>query len=461
MSFLGGVVCAGGLLAEEPAVRNVLFIVSDDLKASSLGAYGNTVCKTPNLDRLAKEGMVFERAYCQGTWCDPSRLSFMHSRYRKRSPVALGKHMRDQGVFSARVGKIFHMRVPGDIIGGTDGLDAANCWDQRFNSQGQEAHTPGDYACLNLNIFTTDLEGRESTAMANRMFVSVSYEGDGSDQPDAKTASKMAELIQARKGQRFFLAAGLVRPHYPSVAPKRYFDMYPWETMTLPEVAKGDLDDIPKVAYAGLIRNGNNPIGQYPDNQKRMWAAYYATVTFMDEQLGRMLDALEEAGLRESTAIVFLSDHGYFLGEHTFWQKKDLREEVVRVPLIISVPGMKPGRSGSFAELMDLYPTIAELMGLPIPKSVQGVSLAPVLRSPEARVRDSALSFSGRGGVGLRSDGWSYMRYKNGAEELYQMRKDPGQFTNLARDPEYSPVLETQRKALDKRLSDAGMKPRP
>ena len=135
-------------------VKNVLLIVSDDLKASSLGCYGNKICKTPNLDRLAANGMVFERAYCQGTWCAPSRLSFMHSRYQGRDGENMGSYFRSQGMHSARVGKIYHMRVPGDIIAGTDGQDISSTWNEKFNTRGLEAHTPGNYACLNKNIFT-------------------------------------------------------------------------------------------------------------------------------------------------------------------------------------------------------------------------------------------------------------------------------------------------------------------
>ena len=164
----------------EQQIKNVVLIVSDDLKASVLGCYGDEVCQTPNIDRLAKEGMVFQKAYCQGTWCAPSRQSFMHSRYQSGGKINLGMHLQSNGMYSARVGKIYHMRVPGDIIAGTDGLDVQSSWTERFNSAGLEAHTPGDYACLNLNIFSKELANRESTKMPNRPYVTVKYEGDGS-----------------------------------------------------------------------------------------------------------------------------------------------------------------------------------------------------------------------------------------------------------------------------------------
>jgi len=442
-------------VASEAKIQNVLLIVSDDLKASVLGCYGDKACKTPNIDKLASEGMVFNRAYCQGVLCAPSRRSFMFSRYQDTAGVNLGEHFKNNGWYTARVGKIYHMRVPGDIIAGTDGEDVVSSWTERFNSQGQEAHTPGDYACLNLNIFTTKLEGRESTKMPNRMFVSVSYKGDGSDQPDHKTATKIIELLRKHKDESFFIAAGLIRPHYPNVAPKQYFEPYRWQDVKLPELVENDLDDIPKLGRAEIM-NSNNPIGNYPDNQKRMWSAYRATVTFIDDQVGRIIAELERLGLRESTAIVLFSDHGYHLGEHTFWQKSNLHEEVSRVPLIVSVPGMKPGKTDAITELVDIYPTLAELAGLPVPAKVQGKSFVPVLKTPDATVRDGAISL--HNGFALRNKNFAYMLYNDGQEELYDMRKDPKQFTNLAANPEYSPVLEQMQKQLDDRINEEGLK---
>lgn len=450
---LAATLLASSVMGDEPAVKNVLFIVSDDLKASVLNCYGDQVCQTPNIDRLASTGMVFERAYCQGTVCGPSRTSFMHSRYFGNEGLTLGENFIKHDAISARVGKIFHMRVPGDIIAGTNGQDVEACWTERYNAQGKEAHTPGNYACLNLNIFTDSLENRESTAMKNRMFVTVSYEGDGSDQPDWKAATKSMELLKKYRDQEtpFFLATGFVRPHYPSVAPVQYFDRYPHKAMKLPYVPDDDHADMPK---AGISSSNSQSFGidQFPENQQRMWAAYYATVTFMDEQVGRLLDELERLGLRESTAIVFASDHGYHLGEHHFWQKSNLHEEVIHVPLIISVPGFKPGRSESIVELMDIYPTICELTGMKIPETVQGKSLVPILRDPQATVKEAALS-KVKEGHSLRTKDWAYMRYEDGSEELYQMSEDGGQFTNLAKMPEHADLIQKLRDDLKARLA--------
>ncbi len=430
-------------------VKNVLLLVSDDLRASTLGCYGDQFCQTPNIDRLAASGMLFERAYCQGTVCGPSRTSFMHSRYQGSDNITLGQHFKDKGFYSARVGKIFHMRVPGDIIAGTDGNDIPACWTERFNSQGQEAHTPGDYACLNLNIFTRDLENRQSTKMPHRMFVSVKYEGDGSDQPDHKTASKTIELLQKHKDERFFIAAGFVRPHYPMVAPEQFFEPYPWEKMVLPKQLEGDLADIPAPGIT-RSRSALNGIDRFPDNQKRMWSAYYAAVSFMDVQVGRILDELGRLGLRDTTAVVFTSDHGYHLGDHTFWQKNNVHEQVTRVPLIIDAPDLEPGRTGSMVELVDLYPTVIELAGLETPAKAQGSSLVPILNDARSEVKQGAISYAK--GTSWRTKHWAYIRYRNGEEELYDMRTDPGQLTNLAGDPAHATRLEEMATGLRTRV---------
>ncbi|QTN33833.1 sulfatase [Akkermansiaceae bacterium] len=438
-------------IASKAQVKNVLFLISDDLKASALACYENKICATPHIDRLAARGMVFDRAYCQGTWCQPSRTSLMHSRYTGSEGKNLAAQIRSHGVFTARVGKIFHMKVPGDIIAGSDGEDIPGSWDEKFNPSGKEAHTPGLYALLNKNIFTREMDGRQTTAMPHRMFVSVEAGGDGSDQPDWKAADLTNSLLKRHAGKPFFIATGFVRPHYPNVAPKDLFARYPFADMPLPIVPENDLADIPKPGQ-GQTLSQQCGIDQYPDNIRRMWAAYYATVTFMDAQLGKILDELDRLGLTDSTAIVFTSDHGYHLGEHHFWQKSDLHEEVTRVPLIIAIPGMKPGRTNSLAELTDIYPTICETLKLPIPETVQGKSLLPILKDPSTTIRKAALSLNGKHHA-LRTARWAYMRYADGSEELYDMEKDPGQFTNLARTEKPLAALTEMREMLEARLA--------
>lgn len=443
-------------------IKNVLFIVVDDLKASVIGAYGDKVCKTPNMDKLAKEGIVFNNAYCQGPVCYASRASFMFSRYQwTHTPgPSIGEHFIKNGWHSARVGKVYHQPIPTMVRSGGGGADHWPSWIESFNPKGKEHFTPGDYSNLNLNIFTREMEPREKGGLRDIMWAAVSTEGDGSDQPDYQTADMTIDLLRKHKDKPFFIATGMVRPHWPSIAPKRYFDLYPWQDIEVPEVPENDLDDIPKQGRP-IKMNHNTGFATYPDNVKRMWQAYYATVTFMDEQLGRIIDELDRLGLRESTAIVFFSDHGYHLGEHTFWKKQNLHEEVSRVPLIVSVPGMKPGRTDAPTELVDLYPTLCELVGLPIPKEVQGTSFVQVLKDPSAQMKIAALTL--RKGFLFRTKEFAYFQYEapkgkeKGPEELYDMKKDPKQLTNVAQNPEYAPVLKKLQSQLDARIAEIGL----
>ncbi|MFC4993213.1 sulfatase [Rubritalea tangerina] len=438
--------------AHASEIRNILFIVSDDLKASVLGCYGDTVVRTPNIDKLASRGMVFEHAYCQAVWCAPSRASFMAGQYTPRQDaIGMGEFFREQDIFSARVGKIYHMRVPGDTVAGTDGADHPDDWDVKINAQGLEAHTPGLYALLNTDIETTEMQGRQSTGTKHRMFVTVkSDDTSGADQPDYKAASSAIALLNKHKDKPFFLALGFVRPHYPSVAPKQYFDHYPLEQIKLPKLLPADLNDVPKEGRTGNhgLKNG---ISHHIENQKKMWQGYYATVEFMDVQLGRVLDELDRLGLRESTAIVFTSDHGYHLGEKELWEKYNLHEEVSRVPLIISAPGYPPGRSTSCVELIDIYPTVTTLAGLPAPSHTDGYSLTPILKDPTHALRAAAYSYYAKGHA-LRSENSSLLSFPSG-DCLYDMRKDPHQFYNLATNPEYRPQLESMQRKLQEKLT--------
>lgn len=437
-------------------IKNVVLIISDDLKASVLGCYGDLVCRTPHIDALARSGTVFQRAYCQGTWCAPSRQSFMHSRYQNGTGVNLGANFQNQGFYSARVGKIYHMRVPGDIIAGTNGLDLKSTWTERYNSAGQEAHSPGDYACLNLDIFTDELANRQSTKMPHRPFVTVMLDGDGADQPDAKSAAKAIEIINEKSSSNtpFFLAVGLVRPHYPMVAPKKYFDLYPWQSIKPPIQIPNDLADIPPIGRAKSTSQKSG-IADFPDNQKRMWAGYYASVTFMDDQVGKIISEIDRLGIRDSTAIVFTSDHGYHLGEHDFWLKSNLHEEVTRVPLIIDAPGYRPGVTSSPVELVDLYPTLSSLAAIKTPEEVEGSDLTPILENPNYRVRETALSINN--GYALRGDAWTYIRYTDGAEEFYNMNSDPNQFQNLVNDPKAKDGVAEARAALNTRIQRSAL----
>lgn len=474
MSFRSMVIAVAGLLiaaslnAQEPQTKyNILFVISDDLTSTALGCYGNTVCKTPHIDKLADQGTMFSRAYCQATYCGPSRAALMFGYYMQASGStgytsgrdAVGpdrdswaQHFRKNGWHSARVSKIFHMGVPGDIQKGDDGTDDPASWDETFNSQGPEAFAPGDAELLQNNP-----EEIKKTAGGNK-FVNVAADGDDLVHSDGKTAQKAVELINRFKDldKPWFLGVGFVRPHVPFVAPRKYFEMYPYEKMVLPPKKEGDWDDIPKV---GCTRRTSENFQMNIRQQKKVIMGYYASVTFMDAQLGKVMKALDESGQRDNTIVIFTSDHGYHLGEHDLWQKVSIHEEVATTPLIICVPGKKPAVSSSLAELIDLYPTTASLCGLTIPGNIQGKDLTPVFDDPTATVRDSAVCASL-----LRTKRWAYMNYGKHGEELYDMEKDPQQFTSLINNPEYAAEHAEMKKRYKNRMTeirDCDLKDRP
>ena len=440
-------------------IQNILLIMSDDLKASALPAYGDPICQTPNLDRLAAQSMVFERAYCQGLLCYPSRPSMMRSTYpgSKIKPITLGEHLQKFGMHTSRVGKIFHMGVPNSPRNGDSGLDIAECWTEFHNTKSPETYTPGLYRQMNRGIATRKMEGRQGIGTKERYWAAVEADvSDGSDQADYLVAEKAVQLIRERKeaGKPFFLGVGFFRPHYPMVAPKKFFDMYPLEKMQVPPLIEGDLADIPSAAYG--IQNGEL-LNKTEEGRRGMWQAYYASVTFMDEQLGKVLDEMDRQGLTDSTAIVFTTDHGYHLGEHGFWQKGNLHEEVTRVPFMIRTPGLKPGRTSSLAELVDFYPTCLDLLGLPVPNEIVGKSLVPILDKPKNKVRDTALSLHNEKhvknkGYAIRSSTWTYMNYGAKGEVFYDMVKDPEQYTNVIDNPDYAETINKAREQLKQRL---------
>ena len=440
---------------------NVLFIISDDLTSTALSCYGNKVCSTPNIDRLAARGTRFTRAYCQGTYCGPSRASFMSGYYPHATGVlgyisprkAIGdrqtwaQHFKNSGYYTARVSKIFHMGVPGGIEAGTDGADDPISWTERFNSQGPEWKAPGTGETLEGNP-----DGKKPVVGGNT-FVVVEADGDDLVHSDGKTATKACQLIEQHKDETFFLGVGFVRPHVPFVAPRPYYEPFPFAKMALPEKLPGDWDDIPK---AGINYKTSENMKMNVRKQKKAVGGYYASVAYMDAQVGKVLDALEEAGLNDKTIVIFTSDHGYHLGEHDFWAKVSLHEESATVPLIISVPGKKPAVCNSFAELIDLYPTISSLCGLKVPSRIQGKDISPLLDDPRHQVRDAAFTVNGRGFL-LREDRWAYIQYAENASrgiELFDMHKDPQQYTNLAEMPEYQSVVAEFKAKLAAKLKE-------
>ncbi len=441
---------------------NVLFLISDDLSATAVSAYDNKVCHTPNIDQLASEGILYTKAYSQFPVCGPSRASFMSGYYPSATKTygyvsgrknigpqrqTWSQLFKDNGYYTARVSKIFHMGVPIDIETGSNGQDDQASWTERYNSQGPEWKAIGEAELVQNNPNgTIDRKG------GNVMTI-VKADGGEHIHSDGKTAIKAIELIKTHKNEPFFLAVGFVRPHVPFVAPKSYFKPYPYENITLPKKIENDWDDIPErgINYVTSV-NGEMSLEQ----QKKAVAAYYASVSYMDSQVGKVLQALKAEGLEDNTIIVFTSDHGFHLGEHDFWMKVSLHEESVRVPLIIKVPGSPPKICHSFVELIDLYPTISELAGLDYSKHLQGKSLVKTLKNPEHQVRNMAFSVS-QGGQSflLRSNKWAYIQYNEDASagiELFDMQSDPKQYTNLANDKKYGKTVTYFKRQLKKKL---------
>lgn len=447
---------------------NVLFIISDDLTATALSCYGNIACSTPNIDQLAAQGTKYTRAYTQYPICGPSRASLMFGFY----PSATGIYgyesgrekmgpdkktwpqlFKDNGYYTARVGKIFHMGVQ-DIIDGTNGTDDEASWTERFNPADLEYKAEGEGELVQNNP-----KGTEPPKQGKNLMSIIRAEGGDEDYVDGKTAAKIGELLKQHKEKPFFIAAGLFRPHVPFVVPKKYFEPYPFEKIVLPPKIKGDWNDIPK-AGINYVTSVNGQMSEI--DEKKAIAAYYACVSSMDVQLGKILKALKDEGLENNTIVIFTSDHGYHLGEHQFWMKVGLHEESAKVPLIIKAPGKKPAVCNSLAELIDLYPTVAELADLKAAPDLQGRSLVKTLNNPSKEVRNMAFSVSKNGKENgkaylIRTKKWSYIQYGEQAQngmELYDMERDEKQFNNLATLPKYQSVVADMKQNVKKKLQE-------
>lgn len=472
LSLLGALSICGIATAEDKKAAgkyNILFMISDDLTAEALGSYGNKVCKTPNIDALASEGTLYEKSYCQYPVCGPSRASMMSGYYPDATRMygyASGRakigderqtwpqYFKDNGYYTARVSKIYHMGVPGDIEKGTDGTDDPASWTARYNSQGPEVFCAGEQLQLVKNPEAKPVS--EVTLKGGNTQEICIAEGDDLVHSDGKTAEKASELIRELKDQRFFLAVGFVRPHIPFVAPKKYFDMYPWLEMTPVTKMANDWDDIPKV---GINYRTGQGMQLSEKTEKMSLMGYYASTTFMDAQVGKVMQTLKEEGLEDETIVIFTSDHGFHLGEHDFWQKVGLMEESSRVPLIIKVPGQKPVVCNSFTELIDLYPTTAALCGLEIPKNIQGKDLSKTITDGSHKVRDFAFSRNnqGRESYLIRSDKWAFIQHGPNGDaggQLFNMAKDPKQFNNLYDNPEYAKVVAEHKAKLADKLKE-------
>jgi uncharacterized sulfatase len=442
--------------ASAPRVRpNVLFIAVDDMN-NDLGCFGHPLVKSPGIDRLAERGMRFERAYCQFPLCSPSRSSLLtglrpdstrvfnlqyHFRQDLPDVVTLPQMFMKNGYYVARVGKLYHYGNPGDI--GTNGLDDRGSWMERFNPAGRDKTT------LESDIMNYTPKRGLGSAMA---FL-ADKTGTDEQHTDGKVADQAIRLLEEHKDKPFFIAAGFYKPHCPWVTPKKYFDLYPMDPIVLPLITPQTPNNYPIPALASTTPWPY--FGVTTDQARECKRAYYASISFVDAQIGRLLDAVDRLGLRQNTIIVFWSDHGYHLGEHGLWFKQSCFEESARVPLIISVPGQKTaGRACSrLVELIDLYPTLADLAGLTPPSHLEGVSLRPLIENPHAQWERAAYTQVQRGadpGHSVRTEQWRYTEWafsKQGAE-LYDHDHDPQELYNLAGDAKYADVVARMKHLL-------------
>jgi uncharacterized sulfatase len=442
---------------------NILFIAIDDL-ANVLGKARTCEAITPHMDRLAASGVFFERAYNQIPLCNPSRASVLTGMrpdvtqvydlergFRSALPdaITLPQLFRQNGWLSARVGKIFHYDVPKDI--GTDGLDDSSSWDEVFNPKGRDV--------LDEGLITNPTPQKPVSAALSWL----AAEGTDEQQTDGMIATEAITWMEKHRDKPFFLGVGFFRPHTPFVAPRKYFGMYPLESVHLPDAPSGDREDVPLPAFAH-----NNPTPHYGLDEltcRRALQAYLACVTFVDAQVGRLLDALDRMSLASNTIVVLWSDHGYHLGEHQgVWQKRTLFEEAARTPLIIRAPGA----SGNghvcrrVVELLDIYPTLADLTGAQPSATLDGRSLRPLLEHPLQEWDGAAITQIMRPaddrlpspvmGRSLRTQDWRYTEWNDGAQgaELYHHASDPHEYHNRAINPdtEAKTVIEHLRTQL-------------
>ena len=456
--------CAGFFFASaQKSKPNVLFLISDDLN-TALSGFGHPQCKTPELDKLASRGIRFENMHCQYPVCGASRASLMSGLYpytngtlgnagtlRGNMPdvVTMSQMFRNNGYQVGRVSKIYHMGIPPEIIAGTATRDDPHSWDEAVNIKAPEQHAPG---------VSTHWSPKDK---GSQTFEGVEAEGGDLVHADVMAANHAIDFLKRNKDKPFFLACGFVRPHVPLVAPAKYFDLYERDAMEAPVVPEDDLEDVPQI-----IRNykrNSTTYGVTPELHKGLLEAYYASISYMDAQVGRVLDVLEELGLDENTIVVFTSDHGYMLGHHHKFQKQHLFEESTRVPFIVSVPWIKKQHGKAtkhITELIDLYPTLADLSGLKAPKNLHGESLALLLKNPSSAGwrKDLAFTISRNGGESIRTHDWRYTHWGYGekGQELYDLKKDPGEFTNLVGDPKYSASMKKLKKKLLSKRMNAG-----
>ncbi len=419
------------LAAEPPSRPNVLFIVVDDLYCG-LGCYGAPV-KSPHIDRLAARGMRFDRAYCQYPVCNPSRTSFLTglrpdttgilenlTPFRQKLPdvVTLPQLFRQNGYLTTSLGKIIHVGL--DANGKRTFYQDAKSWDDCRSFAATSLGKKG--------------EGRDVTGGALPVLNWLAAEGGDEDQPDGQMAAAAIQVMEARRDKPFFLAVGFHKPHDPFHAPRKYFDLYPLDTLPMHQPPADRTPDLP------VAIPQKHPVYKLAGlNARELRRSYLACTSFMDAQVGKLLDALDRLKLWDSTIVVLLGDHGYHQGEHDWWLKFTLFEVGTRPPLLVWAPRAKGmGRpTRGIVEFIDLYPTLADLAGLTPPSGLQGISFRPLLNDPTREGKKAAFSQYHRGqviGRTVRTDRYRYTEWDRGNKgvELYDHSSDPQEYHNLA-----------------------------
>jgi arylsulfatase A-like enzyme len=428
--------------ASLPAAKpNVIFIAIDDLNdwIGCLG--GHPQARTPNLDQLAKRGVLFTRAYCSAPSCNPSRASLMtgilpstSGVYHNSQPwrpamskaVTLPQHFTEHGYWSAGSGKIYHGRFP----------DPAS-WQTYFPDQ--KKNKPNDPLPAKRPV-----NGIPKTAHFDWGPVANPPKEMG----DYKVADWIIGQLKREHDKPFFLACGIYRPHLPWYVPQKYFDLFNENEIKLPPTIRGDLKDVPAAGLKMAKPQGDHAKVSKHNQWKRAVHGYLASIAFADEQVGRVLSALEKSPHAANTIIVLWTDHGWHLGEKEHWRKFTLWERAGRTPVMFVVPkgiskalaqGTKAGtRVDQPVSLIDIYPTLVDLCGLNENKALEGQSLVRLLDDPKAKWDRPALTTFGRKNHALRTPQWRYIRYGDGTEELYDHTKDPNEWTNLAGKPQYA-----------------------
>lgn len=425
-------------VAATPQRPNVLFIAIDDLRDWVGYIDRDHQAKTPNIDRLSKMGVSFTRAYCASPSCNPSRAALMSGLRPSTSGVyennidfrplipedkPLTTTFRKAGYFVHGAGKIYH-----------EAYRRSSEWDDYLEREGGNPKIPDGQPDGVGGIKFGPLDCKDE------------------DLSDWKITDYGIASLQKKHDKPFFLAVGMHKPHMPWNVPRKWFDMFPLESIKLPPHLETDLDDVPPSGKRMAKPDGDHAAMVKSGRWKEAVQAYLATIAYMDMNIGRLLDALEKSAYRDNTIVVFWGDHGWHLGEKSHWRKFALWEEATRAPLIWAVPGLtKPGaKCDRPIDFMSIYPTLTELCGIETPKHVEGVSVKSLLENPRSSWRQPAVTTYKFKNHTARNSDFRYIRYENGEEELYDHRKDPNEYTNVIKNPAYGPIKTDLAKFLPK-----------